>query len=69
MYAKQKQVIESFARVQAFLAANPAPPPATYVGPAEVLEESVRQLRSYAGDQVYRVQLSAAEVRWRRRKQ
>ena len=66
MYAKQKQVIESFARVQAFLAAHPAPPPASYAGPAEVLEESVRQLRSYAGDQVYGVHLSAAEVRRQR---
>lgn len=63
MYAKQKQVIESFVRVQAFLAAHPAPAPATYAGPAEVLDDAVRQLRTYAGDQVYGRQLSAAEVR------
>ena len=63
MYAKQKQVIESFVRVQAFLAANPAPPPATYAGPAEVLNDAVLQLRAFAGDQVYGRQLSAAEMR------
>jgi len=63
VYAKQKQVIESFVRVQAFLRANPAPAPATYAGPAEVLDEPVRQLRSYAGDQVYGQQFSAAELR------
>jgi len=61
--AKQKQVIESFVRVQAFLGANPAPAPATYAGPAEVLDEAVRQLRSFAGDQVYGRQFSAAELR------
>jgi hypothetical protein len=63
VYAKQKQVIESFVRVQAFLGANPAPAPATYAGPAEVLNEAVRQLRSFAGDQVYGRQFSAAELR------
>jgi hypothetical protein len=63
VYAKQKQVIESFVRVLAFLGANPAPAPATYAGPAEVLDEAVRQLRSYAGDQVYGRQFSAAERR------
>lgn len=63
MYAKQKQVIESFVRVQAFLAAHPAPAPATYAGPAEILDDAVRQLRTYAGDQVYGRQLSTAEVR------
>jgi len=40
--AKQKQVIESFVRVQAFLGANPAPAPATYAAPAEVLDEAVQ---------------------------
>jgi hypothetical protein len=63
VYAKQKQVIESFVRVQAFLKANPAPPPATYAGPGQVLDEAVRQLRSFAGDQVYGQQFSAAEMR------
>jgi hypothetical protein len=63
VYAKQKQVIESFVRVLAFLRANPATPPATYAGPGEVLDEAVRQLRSFAGDQVYGQQFSAAELR------
>jgi hypothetical protein len=63
VYAKQKQVIESFVRVLGFLRANPANPPATYAGPGEVLEESVRQLRSFAGDQLYGRQFSAAELR------
>lgn len=63
MYAKQKQVVESFVRVQSFLRANPAPAPATYAGPGDVLGEAVRRLRSYAGDQVYGQQFSAAELR------
>ena len=63
MYAKQKQVIDSFVRVQSFLADHPAPPPATYAGPAEILDDAVRQLRTYAGDQVYGRLLTTAEVK------
>ena len=63
MYAKQKQVIDSFVRVQSFLADHPAPPPATYAGPAEILDDAVRQLRAYAGDQLYGRLLTTAEVK------
>ena len=63
MYGKQKQVIDSFVRVLAFIGANPAPPPATYAGPAEVLDDAVRQLRGYAGDQLYGRRSDSAEAR------
>lgn len=63
MYAKHEKVLDSFGRVLAFLGTNPAPPPATYAGPAETLDEAVRQLRSYAGDQLFGRDLSAGELR------
>ena len=41
MLSKQKQVVEAFQRVQAFLVANPAPAPASYADPKQVLDDVV----------------------------
>jgi hypothetical protein len=42
MEAKQKQLIESYRRVQAFLARNPAPAPATYADPKQQYHRAAR---------------------------
>jgi hypothetical protein len=63
MYAKQQRVIESYVRVRAFLEAHPVTGPMSYAGPKEVLDEAVRRLREYAGDQVSGRQLNRAELR------
>ena len=63
MDAKQKQTIEMFVRVQAFLAGHPALEPASYAIPKQALDDAVRQLRDYAGTQVSARTLSSTEVR------
>jgi hypothetical protein len=61
MLAKQKQLIESYQRVQAFLQANPAPAPVSYGGPKEELDDVVAQLSGHSTEQVVGTRLSAAE--------
>jgi len=63
MLAKQKQLIESYQRVQAFLQANPAPAPASYGGPKDELDDVVAQLSGHSSEQVVGQRLSAAERR------
>jgi len=60
---RQKQVIESYLRVQAFLAANPAPAPASYTEPKVVLDDVVAQLGDHSGAQVFGLQLGKAQQR------
>ncbi|MCE7888807.1 MAG: hypothetical protein DYH12_03735, partial [Sorangiineae bacterium PRO1] len=66
MHVKQKQALESFVRVQAFLEAHPVTGPLTYAGARETLDEVVRRLREFAGAQVTGRQLSSAELRRQR---
>jgi len=63
MQARQKQLIESYQRVEAFLQANPAPAPASYGGPKEVLDDVVAQLSNHSSEQVLGGRLSQAERR------
>ncbi|HEX7939817.1 MAG TPA: hypothetical protein VF483_12595, partial [Gemmatimonadaceae bacterium] len=63
MQARQKQLIESYQRVQAFLEANPAPAPASYGGPLEMLESVVSDLNEHTSDQVLGGRLSKSEQR------
>ncbi len=63
MKSNQKQNVEAFVRVRAFLEANPVTGPLSYAGPRETLEEVVRRLREYAGAQVTGRELSSAELR------
>src|SRR5256885_10293344 len=63
MLARQKRVIESYVQVRAFLAAYPATGPLTYAGPSEVLDDVMKRLREYAGDQLRGRQLSVGELR------
>jgi len=58
---KEKQVIESLLRVQAFLAANPAPAPVSYGPSKEMLDDVVGQLGEHTGAQVLGLQLSKAQ--------
>lgn len=66
MKVKQKQVLESLVRIQAFLEAHPVTGPLTYAGARETLDEVVRRLREFAGAQVTGRQLSSAELRRQR---
>jgi hypothetical protein len=61
MEAKQKQLIESYRRVQAFLTRNPAPAPATYAEPKEVLDAVVAELTGHSSAQAVGRRLSQAE--------
>jgi len=63
MIAKQKQTLESFVRVRAFLEAHPVAGPLSYTGARETLDEVVLRLREYAGAQITGRQLSRAELR------
>jgi len=58
---KQKQVIESLLRVQAFLGANPAPAPVSYGPSKDMLDDVVGQLGEHTGAQVLGLQLSKAQ--------
>jgi hypothetical protein len=62
MQARQKQVIEAYQRVQDFLAGNPAPPPASYGTPKQLLDEVVARLTDHSTDQVAGGRLSRAET-------
>ena len=63
MERKQKQVIDSYQRVQTFLDEHPAPPPYDYSRPKLVLDEVVAQLGEHSSDQLYGRQLGQAERR------
>lgn len=62
MLARQKQVIEAYQRVQDFLAAHPAPAPASYGVPKQMLDEVVGRLTEHSTDQVAGRRLSRAET-------
>jgi len=63
MQARQKQLIESYQRVQAFLEQNPAPAPDSYGGPLEMLQSVVSELSGHSSEQVLGGRLSQAELR------
>ena len=63
MIAKQKQMLESFVRVRAFVEAHPVAGPLSYGGAPETLDEVVPRLREYAGAQITGQALSRAEIR------
>ena len=63
MQGSQKQLIEAYQRVQAFLGANPAPDPASYAEPKRVLDEVVAELMDHSSAQVSGQQSSQAEKR------
>jgi hypothetical protein len=67
MIVQQKQNLEAFVRVLAFLEEHPVEGPLTYTGPRETLDDVVRRLREYAGAQVTGRQLSSGELRWQKR--
>ena len=62
MQARQKQAIEAFRRVQAFLTDHPVPPPGSYAGAKDMLDEVVAQLTSHADDRVAGGSLSRADI-------
>jgi hypothetical protein len=59
--AKERQVIESYRRVLAFLEANPAPEPATYAGQRDVLKDVIARITDHSSAQVFGTQLVRAE--------
>ena len=67
MQSKQKQVIEAYQRVQDFLNANPAPPPATNGAPKELLDQVVGRLTDHTTDQVAGGRMSRAETQRQKR--
>lgn len=52
MQHRQKQVIESFQRVQGFLVTHPLPPPRDYGEPGALLDAAVNRLLEHGRDQV-----------------
>ena len=63
MISKQKQVLEAFVRVRAFLEAHPVTGPLSYTGARETLDDVLPRLREYAGAQISGRELSRAELR------
>src|SRR6266550_1138018 len=70
MQARQKQAIEAYRRAQAFLTDNPVPPPGSYAGAKDMLDEVVGQLTSHADYRVSGGSLSKADIstQWTLRK-
>jgi hypothetical protein len=66
MIVQQKQNLEAFVRVLAFLEEHPVEGPLAYTGPRETLDEAVRKLRVHAGAQITGRQLSRGELRRQR---
>jgi hypothetical protein len=66
MKKKQKQTLESFVRVRAFIQTNPAAAALNFGGASETLDESVRRLREHAGAQLSGRQLGLGEIRRQR---
>ncbi len=62
MQSKQKQVMESFQRVQDFLGAHPAPAGSSYGPPKEMLDEVVAKLSGHNAEQVAGRRLSRAST-------
>jgi hypothetical protein len=52
MQKRQKQVIEAYQRVQAFLADHLLPPPGSYGEPKNLLDDVVARLTTHSNDQV-----------------
>lgn len=63
MIAKQKQMLETFVRVRAFVAAHPVTGPLSYGSAPETLDEVVPRVREHAGVQITGRALSSAELR------
>lgn len=63
MYATQKQVIESFVQVRAFLEVHPATGELTYRGARETIDEVLDRLWAHAGTQISGRALGRAELR------
>jgi len=63
MNRQQKQVMDSFVRVRAFVEANPAAGRLTYTSARGMLDDVVQRLREYAGAQISGRDLRRAEVR------
>lgn len=63
MNVKQKQSLEAFVRVSAFLEAHPVTGPVGYADAQATLNEVVRRLREHAGTQVTGRELSRGELR------
>lgn len=63
MEGREKQRIESYQRVQTFLQVRPAPAPATYGEPKQVLDQVIAQLTDHSSGQVVGTRLSQAEMR------
>ena len=61
MKSTQKQVIESYQRVQVFVNHNPLPPPATYGAAKERLDDVVARLATHSGNQAMSTRLGLAE--------
>jgi hypothetical protein len=66
MNRNQKQVMDSFVRVRAFLDAHPTTGALTYTSARQMLDDVVQRLREHAGAQVSGRELSRAEVRRQR---
>jgi hypothetical protein len=64
MRSKQKQNLEAFVRIAAFMDANPLPGPLTYAGARDALLLAIRHLREHAGAQLAGRDLASSEVRW-----
>ncbi|MCC7001285.1 MAG: hypothetical protein IT357_03940 [Gemmatimonadaceae bacterium] len=63
MIAQQKQLVETFVRVQAFVVANPVTGPLSYGTAPATLDEVVPLIREHAGVQLTGRALSRAELR------
>ena len=63
MIARQKQMVEAFVRVQAFVQEHPVTGPLSYGSAPKTLEEVVPRLREYAGAQITGRALSGGELR------
>lgn len=63
MRTRQQQVIDMIVRVQAFLAGHPAIEPSSYAVAKRVLEDTVRELRDFAGAQLSGLTLSKAGLK------
>ncbi len=64
MRSKQKQNLEAFVRVAAFMDANPLPGPLAYAGARDALLLAIRRLREHAATQLSGRDLARGEVRW-----
>lgn len=66
MQVKQKQVIEAYQRVQAFLLDNPVPAPGSYGEPKTLLDEVVARLTAHSTDQLVGSRLGKADTQRQR---